>query len=145
MSRAEFVRVDLSDGRNKALEQRLLRHFEAENRHRMAAANRDVLREIERERGFSLRRTRSQNQKFRALESRGQLVEFRVAGRNSGDTFTFAKYFFEALEIISNDVFDGNESCTHAIFGEREDRRLRVVENGVGPILAVERAHLNIV
>ena len=111
----------------------------------MAAANRDIFGKIERERGFPLRRTRRQNQKLRTLKSRRQFVEFRVTGRNSGDALAFAKDFFEALEIVANDVLDRDEAGTHAIFGKREDRRFGVVENGVGAIFAIERAHLDVV
>jgi len=53
MAGAEFVGVDLGDGGNEALEERLLGHFEAEDGDGLAGADADVFGEVERERGFS--------------------------------------------------------------------------------------------
>src|SRR5262249_17447518 len=54
MGGAELVRVDLSDGRNEALEQRLLGHFQAEDGDGLLRADGDVFGEVEGESGFSL-------------------------------------------------------------------------------------------
>src|SRR6516164_6083018 len=50
----EFVRVDLSDGSNEALEKRFLGHFEAEHSDRKAATDADIFGEIQRQGRFSL-------------------------------------------------------------------------------------------
>ena len=52
---------------------------------------------------------------------------------------------FEALEIVANDVLHGNQSGFYAIFSEREDGGLGVVENGVGAVFAFKSALLNVV
>ena len=106
---------------------------------------RDVFGEVERQRRFSLRRPRGENQKLRWLQSGSKLVELGVAGRNSGDALAFAKDFFEALEIVANDVLDRNEAGVYAVFGKREDGRFGIVENGVGAVFAFKGALLDVV
>jgi len=61
MSGTEFVRVNLRDGSHQALQQRFLGHFQAKHGHRVAAADGNVLHQIQRQRCFSLRRTRRQD------------------------------------------------------------------------------------
>ncbi len=53
--------------------------------------------------------------------------------------------FFEALEIVANDVFDREEADADAVFGELEDGGFGVVEDGVGAVFALKGALLNIV
>src|SRR5438477_555866 len=69
VSGAEFVCVNLSDRRDEALEQRLLRHFKAEDCHRPAAANGDVFGEVQRQGRFALRWPRGKNQQFGVLQA----------------------------------------------------------------------------
>ena len=111
----------------------------------MAGANGNIFGEIQRQRGFSLRRARGENQQLGGLQSGSELVQLAVTGGDAGDALAFAKNSFEALEIVANDVLHRDEAGANAIFGEREDRRLGVVENGVGAVFAFKRALLNVV
>ncbi len=104
MAGAEFVGVNLRDGGDQALKQRLLGHFQAENGRRMAAADGNIFREVQRQSGFSLRWARGKNQQLRRLQAGSELVELAVAGGDAGDAFAFAENALEALEIVADDV-----------------------------------------
>ena len=69
MAGAEFVRVNLRYRRHQALQQRFLGHFQAEHGHRVPAANRDILHQVQRQSSFSLRRPRRQNQQLGRLQT----------------------------------------------------------------------------
>src|SRR6267143_5358392 len=145
MAGAEFVGVDLRDGGDEALEEGLLGHFEAEDGDGLAGADGDVFGEVEGQRGFSLRGTRGEDEQLGGLQAGGQLVQLDVAGGDAGDAFAFAEDFFEALEIVADDVLDGDEAGADAVFGELEDGGFGVVEDGVGAVVALEGALLNVV
>src|SRR5215469_624855 len=145
MAGAEFVRVNLRHRRDQPLQQRFLGHLQAEHRDRLAAANGDVFHQVQRQRGFSLRRPRRENEQLRMLEAGGELVQFRIAGGNPGDALALFEYFFQALKVVANDVLDRDQAGTHAVFGERKDRGLGAIKNGVGAFFSFKRALLNIV
>ena len=73
-----------------------------------------------------------------------QLVQLAVAGRHAGDAFAFAENPFETFEIVANDVLHRDQPGVDAIFREREDGRLGVIEDGVGAVFAFKRALLNV-
>src|SRR5215831_220282 len=110
----------------------------------MAAANGDVFHQVQRQRGFSLRRPCSQNQQLRRLQAGSELVQLRVAGRNASDALAFLKDSLEALEIVANDVLDRDQPNAYAIFGYRKNRRLRTVENRVRAVLSFKRTLLDV-
>src|SRR6266852_1849880 len=145
MAGAEFVGVDLGDGGDEALEERLLGHFEAEHGDGLAGANSDVFGEVEGQRGFSLRGARGKDEQLGRLQTGGELVQLDVAGGDAGDALAFAEDFFEALEVVANDVLDREEADADAVFGDGEDGGFGVVEDGVGAIFALEGALLDVV
>ena len=87
----------------------------------MAAANGDVFHEVQRKSSFSLRRPRRQNEQFGKLQAGSELVQFRVARGNPGNALPFLEDFFQALEIVANDILDGDEPGAHAVFCNREN------------------------
>ena len=145
MARAEFVRIDLRHRCNQALQERLLGHFQAENRHRLTAADGDVLREIQRQRRFALRRPCGKDNQLRGLQTGKQLVQFSVARRNAGDALPFPEDSFQPLEIVLDDVFNRNETCLHAVFRQSENRRFRVIQDGVCAVFTLESILLDVV
>src|SRR6266436_4039091 len=145
MAGAEFVGVDLGYGGDEALEERLLGHFEAEDGDGLAGADGDVFGEVEGQRGFSLRGTRGEDEQLGGLETGGELIELDVAGGDAGDALAFAKDFFEALEIVADDVLDREEADADAVFGELGDGGFGVVEDGVGAVFALKGALLDVV
>jgi hypothetical protein len=145
MTGAEFVCVDLSNGSDETLQQRFLGHFEAEDGDGKAGANGDIFGQIERESGFSLRWARGENDQFGRLQAGEELVEFAVAGGDAGDAFAFAENFLEAFEIVTDDIFDRDETGFDAIFGEGKDLGFGAVEDGIGPVFAIESVLLNFV
>src|SRR5215472_1045703 len=145
MAGAEFVCIDLCDRGDETLQQRFLGHFEAEYGHRQAAADGNVFGQVQCESGFSLRRTSSENNQFRRLQSGKQLVELAITGGNASNALAFTEDPFEAVEAFVDDLFDGDETGLHAIFGQGENAGFGVVEDGVGAVFAFEGALLNVV
>ncbi len=98
------MRVDLRHRRHQPLQQRFLGHFQAEHGHRVPAANRNVFHQVQRQRRFSLRRPRRQNQQLGGLQARRELVQLDVARGNPRDALPFFEDSFQALEIVADDV-----------------------------------------
>src|SRR5262249_20302816 len=142
---AEFVSVNLGDGSDETLEERFFGHFQAEEGDGHASTDGNVFSKVKRESSFSLRRPSREDEQFGILQAGKELVELHIAGGNAGDAFTFAEYFFEALEIVADDVLDGNEAGFDAVFGDGEDGGFGAVEDGVGALFAFESALLNVV
>ena len=140
---AEFVRVDARFRSEQAQQQRFLRHFQAEDGDRLTIADSDVFGDVQRERGFSHRRTRGEDDKLGRLQAGGLIVEARVAGGEAGDAPAFAEDALEALEIVADEFFDADESGAHAIFGNLEDRGFGAIENHVGVVTGCERLFLD--
>jgi hypothetical protein len=92
-----------------------------------------------------LRRASGENDQLGRLQAGEKLVEFAVTGGNAGDTFAFSEDFLEAFEIVADDIFNRDEAGFDAIFGERKDFGLGIVENGVGAFLTIEGVLLNAV
>src|SRR5437870_4827943 len=128
----------------ESLLQRFLGHFQAEHGDRMAAANGDVFHQVQRQRGFSLRRPRGKNEQLRRLQAGGELVQFRVGRGNPGDALAFFEDSFQALKVVANDVLHRDQAGAHAVFGQRKDGGLGAVENGVGTLFSFKRALLDI-
>ncbi len=139
------MRIDLCNRGHQTLQQRFLGHFQAEHRYRHPRPNRNIFRQIQRQRGFPLRWACRKNNQFRRLQAGKQLVQLAVTRGNSGDAFPFAKNLFQALEIVANQVLDGNQPGLHAIFGQRKNAGLRAVQYHVRSVFAFQRALLDLV
>ncbi len=140
---AELVRVHARLGREQAQQQRLLRHFQAEDRHGLLLAQRDVSRDVQREGRLSHRRARREDDQLGRLQAGGFVVETRIAGGEPGDAAAFAEDFLEALEAVLDQVLDADQSGADAVFGDLENGRFRAVENDVGVVSGGERLLLN--
>ena len=79
------------------------------------------------------------------MQAGGELIEFHVAGRDTGDAFAFAEDFFEALEVVADDVLYRDETGVHAVFGEGEDGGRGTVQDRVSTVFAFEGALLDVV
>ena len=69
MASAEFVSVDLGHGSDEALQQRFLGHFQTEDSDGLTGADGDIFREVQSERGFSLRGAGGQDQELGRLQA----------------------------------------------------------------------------
>ena len=90
MPGAELVRIDARFGGEHADEQRLLGHFETEDSDRLAVADRDIVGDVDRKRGFSHRGARGEDDQFRRLEAGSFVVQIGVTGGKAGDALAFA-------------------------------------------------------
>src|SRR5260370_1060371 len=94
---------------------------------------------------FPLRWTRRQNQQLGRLQAGRELIHFRIARGDSRDALAFTEDFFQAFKIVADDVLYGNQPRAHAVFRQCKNRRFRVIQNGVGAVLALALALLNFV
>src|SRR5882724_4167422 len=114
---AEFVPVDLRHGRNETLEQGLFGHFQTEHGDGQTGTHGDIFGEVEGQGGLPLRRASGGNQQFGILQTGSEFIELGIAGGNPGNAFAFLEDTFEALEIVANDIFDGQKAGANAVFG----------------------------
>ena len=140
---AEFVGIDAGFRSEQAQQEGFFRHFQAENRDRLAITHRDIFRDVQRQRGFTHRRARGQDDQLGRLQAGRFVVEIGVTGSEAGDAAAFAENLFEALEIIANQFFDANQAGFDAIFGESENHRLGAIEDHIGIVARGQGLLLN--
>ena len=143
MPGAEFVRVHARLGRQQAQQQRLLRHFQAEDGHRLALPQRHVLGDVQRQRRLPHRRPRRKNDQLGWLQPGRFVVESGVAGGQARDAAAFAENFLEALETVLDEILDADQPGLHAVFGKLENRGLGAVEDHVRIVARRQRLLLN--
>ena len=136
---AQPLRIDARLGGEHALHERLLTHFEREERDRNVLLDRGVLRDVEHERGLSHRRTRGDDDEIRRLEARRELVEIGEAARDAGDGLAAALQRLDALHRRPDQLLDAREALQPALLADLEDLLLRVVEQLVGRRAPLER------
>ncbi len=143
MSGAELVRVHARVRRKQAQQQRLLRHFQAEDRHGLALPQRHVFGDVQRQRRLPHRRTRRKNDQLGGLQPGRFVVEAGVAGGEAGDPAALAENLFEALESVLDQVLNANQPDLHAVFRQLKDGRFRAIQNHVGVVARRQRLLLN--
>src|SRR5438477_12409771 len=110
-----------------------------------ASADRNIAAEIEIVLCVELWRACGKNQEFARLQTGEKFVQLGVAGGDTGNAFAFAEDFLEALEVVADDVFYGNEAGFYAVFSKRKDGGLGVIENGVRTVFGFKRSLLDVV
>ncbi len=105
LARAQLHRVDAADRRQDPLDDLLLRHLEAEQRHRLLLEG-DVGGDVHRQGAFSHRRAGGDDHEVGGLEPGQLLVQVPEPGRQPGH---FAALLFELLDPLED-------------FGEQGDR-----------------------
>src|SRR5260370_915424 len=73
------------------------------------------------------------------------LIQLRIPRGNSGDDLPCLENSFQALEIVADDVFERKQPRAYPVLRQRKNPRLSAIQNRVRPVLALERALLNIV
>ena len=78
-------------------------HFHAEHRNRQSGRERDVLADVERERGLAHARPAGDDNEIALLQSRGHVIEIGEAGRHAGDIrgILAIEEHFDALDRLS--------------------------------------------
>ena len=136
---AEPVRVDARLGGQHAHEQLLLRHLEAEEADGHVGRGADVLRDVEDEAGLAHRRPRRDEDQVRRLQAGGHLVEIDEAGRHAGDEPLVLLQLLDRREAALHEIAQRHEPGADPVFGDREDRPLRLVEEQVRLLLRLVR------
>ena len=126
-ARAQAMAVDARLRCEHAKKELLLRHFEAEDADGASGLRADVLRHVQRQRGFSNRWPRRDNHEVARLEAGSQLIEIRKAGRHAGDELLALVRALDGLEAGVGERAHGHEPGADAVFGNREDSLLGLV------------------
>ena len=95
----------------------------------------DVLRDVQDERGLADRRPRRDDDEIARLKAGRHLVEIGEPRRHAGDELLALVRALDRGEARVRQLPHRRESGAHAIFGNREDRLLGLVENQVRLLL----------
>ena len=131
----EPVRVDSRLGREHAHEQLLLRHFEAEEADRHVGRGADVLGDVQHEARLPHRRARRHEHEVRGLHAGRHLVEIDESRRHPGDHALVLLQLLDRREAALDEIAQRDEPRTDAVFGDRENGALRLVEEQIGLLL----------
>ena len=142
---AQPMAVDARLGGEHAEEQLFLRHFEAEDADRASGFRPDVLRDVQDERGLADRRPRRDDDEIARLKARRQLVEIGESRRHAGDELLALVRALDRGEARVRQLAHRREPGAHAIFGDRENRLLGLVENEIGLLLRLVGGRKNLV
>src|SRR5258708_791264 len=147
---AELLLVDARAGADHASEQRLLRHFEREDRHRLLLlrVHADVLRDIDRQRRFPHRRAGCDDDQLAGVQTAGHLVHFDEAGADALDALAGIEKGVDAAFELANDAVGTRErvlgtglaQLEEALLGARQDLfRLLLAQNAaINHLLRIE-------
>ena len=133
---AKLVLVEPADGADQAHRELRRAHFHREHGDRHAGVERDVLADVERERGLTHARSSGDDDQVAGLESGGHPVEVGEAGGNAGD-------IGRVVAVVERlDAFDdGREQladhlevlrAARALLGDMQHLRLGLVEHRLG-------------
>ena len=104
---------------------------------------RDIARDVQRQRRLAHRRPRRQNNQLGGLQARRFIVEPGVAGGEPGDAPPFAEYFLEAFEAVPDHFLDADQPGADAILGQLKNRVFGAVEDSVRLVPRRQRLLLN--
>ena len=127
----QAIGVDLRLRREHAHEQRLLRHFEAEEPGH-AAVRGHVLADVQHQAGLAHRRAGGDDHQVAGLQAARLAVDVVEAGRDAGDVALVLEQLLDLREALLDQLAHRQEAGLDAIVGHREDRALGVVEDEVG-------------
>ena len=125
------VHVDLRFRCEHAHEQRLFRHFEREEAGH-AAVRGDVLADVEHQAGLAHRRARRDDDQVAGLQAARLAIDVVEAGRHAGDEGLVLEQLLDLREALADQRAHRHEAGLDAVFGDREDRALGLVEDQVG-------------
>ena len=107
-------------------------HLHAENRHRQAIDDGDMLGDVERQGRLAHRRTAGHDDQVAALQARGHFIELRITGRHAGDIgrIILAVEVIDFIEHAGEHRLDLEQSLilARAGLGDLEDLRLGLVK-----------------
>ena len=137
--------VDLRLGGEQAQEQRLLRHFQAEDADRVLRLQRHVLGDVQHEARLAHRRPRRDDDQVAALEAARHRVEIDEAGGDAGDQLLLFEEQLDLGEALLDQVAHRHETGLEPVVGHREDRAFGLVENEVRLLVRAVRVGQDLV
>ncbi len=133
----QAMAVDLGLRRQHAEEQRLLRHFEAEEPDGHVGLRGHVLCDVEHETRLAHRRAGRDDDQVAGLKAARHLVQVDEAGRRAGDEPLLLEQQLELRVALHDELVHRHEAAAQPVVGDREDRRLRLVQDQVRFLLAL--------
>ncbi len=139
---AELLLIHARAGANHAGEQRFARHFEREDRNRLLLAwkHRDVLGDVERQRGFAHGWPRGQDHQFAFMQAAGHFVQLEKAGAQSLDAFARVEEGIDAAVEFLEDALGTGKSVFGAGVAELQQTFLGAGQDLVGLFFADDTA-----
>ena len=106
-------------------------HFHREHRYRQALVQRDMLGDVDRERGLAHRRPRGEHHHVAGLEARGHAIEVDEAGRHTRDVVRVVGHFADAIHELDGKRVHALETLlqARAFFADVEDLLFGFVED----------------
>ena len=127
----EAMAVDLRLGREQAQEQRLLRHLQTEEAHRVFRLQRHVLSDIQRQARLAHRRPRRDDDQVAGLEPTCHRIEVDKPGRYAGDQPLLLEEQLDLRKALLDQIAHRHEPGLEPILGHRENRTFRLVQDQV--------------
>ena len=129
---AQPVLVEAPERAEQAHHQLRGRHFHGEHRHRQAGFERDVLGDVERQRGLAHRRAPGNDHEVAGLQAGGLFVEVGIAGGHAGDVARVVAVVehVHPVDHLREQGADGHETllAARALLGDLEHFRLGLIE-----------------
>ena len=121
-------------------QQRLLRHFERKDRHRLKQPRRHVPADIQRQRRLAHRRPRRQNDQFARVQAARHLVQLGETGADALDPLAGIEKRIEAAFVVLDHLERGLKPFFAARFAQPQQRLFRAREDLLGIVLGHQRA-----
>ena len=129
VSGAEALAVHPRRAAQHARQQRLLRHLERKNRHRLEQPRRHMPADIQRQRGLAHRWPRRQNNQLARMQAAGHFVQLGKSCADALDPFTRIQKRVEAALVVLNHLQRSRESFIVARLAQLQQRLLRALQN----------------
>ena len=126
----DLLRIDQRFRCQHAAQQRFFRHFKREDGDDLVAADRRVLRDVDRPGGLAHGRAGGDDGQLRMLQAAGLLVELVEVGSQAGDLLALLVEVVDGAEGVADDLGDAGETVGDSLFSDFEQRADDAVEDG---------------
>jgi hypothetical protein len=136
----EALAVHAGGGAQHAREQGLLRHFEREDGDRFFQLERDVLGDVERERGLAHGGPGGHDAEVAGVQAAGHFIELGEAGADALDALAGVEEGIDAAFVAIENLRRGHQAALHAGFAEFEQGLLGAGQDRVGLLFPQQAA-----
>ena len=141
----EAMAVELRLGREEAQEQRLLRHLQTEDAHRMLRLQCHVLGDIQHQACLAHRRPRRDDDQLARLKPARHRIEVDKPGWYAGDQPLLLEEQLDLREALLDEIPHRHETGLEPVVGHRENRAFRLVQDQVGFLVRFVRVGQDLV